>query len=188
MGFLFGEPKIQSDERQKCLVYLEEEFKIAAFDQKEREAFENAMVESATKLKASQITSREFQKEISQATLRLAVAAKETVRRRDKMTPVPNAASPTYSAWQRTYLAYSAWAAEQATQETKHAKVLIPSVSKEGTERILQLFQEYQKCKVEAAKEHHKLLKRLKLIKEETQELLNNAAGAIAKENWQPES
>ncbi len=177
---------MQDDERRQCLAYLEEEFKIAAFDQKAREAFENAMVEAATKLNASQISSQEFQKEISQAVSRLDVAAKETVRRRDKMTRVPNIALSTFSAWHRMYLAYSAWAAVKTAHEAKNARVSIPTVSKNEIDRTVQLFQEYEKCKVEAAKEHHKLLKRLKLSDEETQELLNNALAAIDAENWQP--
>jgi hypothetical protein len=184
---LFGEPKIQGDERQRCLDYLEEELKIAAFDQKGREVFENAMVESATKLNSSRITSHEFDKEISQATLRLAVTAKETVRRRDKMTCVPNIALSTYSAWHRMYSAYSAWAAEQAAQAAEHAKVLIPIVSKDEIERFRKLFQEYEKYKAEAANEHKKLLKRLKPSGDETQRLLNNVSASIAEEKWQPE-
>jgi hypothetical protein len=179
---------MQDDERRQCLAYLEEEFKIAAFDQKAREAFENAMVESATKLNASQISSQEFQKEISQAVLRLDVAAKETIRRRDKMTRVPNMALSTYSAWHRMYLAYSAWAAVKTAQETKSASVSIPAVSKDEIEKTIKLFQEYEKCKIKAAKEHHKLLKRLRLSDEETQGLFNNALAAIEAENWQPKS
>ncbi|MBA7575527.1 MAG: hypothetical protein GH159_01150 [Dehalococcoidia bacterium] len=179
---------MQDDERRRCLAYLEEEFKIAAFDLKAREAFENAMVQSATKLNASQINSQEFQKEISQAVSRLDVAAKETVRRRDKMTRVPNIALATYSAWHRMYLAYSAWTAVKTAQEAKSARVSIPIVSKNEIDRTIKLFQEYEKCKIEAAKGHHKLLKRLKLSDEETQELFNNALAAIEAENWQPKS
>jgi len=185
MGFLFGKPKIKGDERRQCLDYLEEELKIAAFDQKERKAFENAMAECAAKSNAYQITSQEFQKEISQAINRLAQAARETIRRRDKMTAVPNAAFSTYSAWSGMYSAYSAWATEQAAQEAKDAKVLIPNVSRGEMKGIRDLFQEYEKYKTKAAKEHHRLLKRLGLSDKERQELLSKAA-SIEAESWQP--
>ena len=95
MGFLFSEQKIQGDERRKCLEYLKEEFKIAAFDQKEGEVLVNAMAECSAKLESYQINSHEFQKEISRIMNRLAQATKEIIRRRDKMTNVPNAALAT---------------------------------------------------------------------------------------------
>jgi hypothetical protein len=182
MGFLFGQPKIQGDERQKCLNYLEEELKISAFHEKESQLLENVMLECSLK----GMHGKELQERISSASTRLAKAAEQIVKRRAKLGNIPDTALATYSAWNRMYSACSVWITEQAAQEMKHAKVLMPSTSKEETERMLELFQEYQKYKLEAAKEHHKLLKRLKLSDEETQELLNNAAASIAQENWQP--
>ncbi len=182
MGFLFGEPKTQGDERQRCLSYLEEEFKISAFHEKESQLFENVMLECSLK----GMHGKEFQERISSASNRLARAAEETLKRRAKLKDIPSAASSTYSAWHRMYSAYSAWMTEQAAQQAKHAKVLIPIPQKDEIERISRLIQAYEKYKAEAAKEHYELLKRLKLSEEETEELLHNAAASIAQDNWQP--
>ena len=182
MGLIFGSPKIQGEELRKCLDYLEEEFKTSAFHEKESKLFENVMLECSIK----GMHGKELQQRISSASNRLAKAAEQIMKRREKLGNIPDAASATYFAWHRMYSAYSVYMTEESAQQAKHTKVSIPIPQKDEIERILKLTQEYVKYKAEAAKEHYKLLKRLKLSDEETQELLNNALIAILAENWQP--
>ena len=182
MGFLFGQAKIQSDERQKCLAYLAEEFKISAFHEKENQLFADVMLDCSVK----GMHGKELQQRISSASNRLAKASEHIMKRRAKLQNIPDVALSTYSAWHKMYSAYSVYMAEEAAQQAKHAKVLIPIPQKDEIEKIRKLIQEYEKYKAESAKEHYKLLKWLKLSEEETEELLNNAAASIAEENWQP--
>ncbi len=159
MGFLFGQPKIQGDERQKCLAYLKEEFKISALDERERQLFQNAILECSLEAKHEGMYGKELDERMSGASNRLAKAAEQIMKRRAKFVDVPDVALPTCSAWQRVYSAYSAWATEQPPQP--------------------ELFQQYEKYKAEAAREHYKLLKRLKLSDDEAQELFNYALAEL---------
>ena len=99
MGFLFGQPKIQGDELQKCLTYLAEEWKLKAFQEKEVDLYNNALLECGNSIS----TDSQAAKEVYRAAKRLVQSARELLKRRGKITSIPEAASAMYSAWQLTY-------------------------------------------------------------------------------------
>lgn len=177
MGFLFGEQKIQGNERKKCFEYYEEESKLTVFQEKEADLYNNALVKYGKSIS----TDSNAAKEMCRAANRLTQAASEILRRRGKMASIPDAASAMYFAWQVAFSNYSAWATAQSAAIEAAASGMEPY----GW-RVRQLLEQFEKSHHEAEKEEKKLLKRLKLSGDEFQTLFNNASAAIEAENWQP--
>ena len=177
MSFLFGEPKIQGEELRKCLAYLEEEFKHTAFQEKEADLYNNALIKYGKSIS----TDSRAAKEACQAANRLAQSAGEILRRREQIAPIPDAASATYFAWQLTYSDYSAWATAQAAAIEAAATGMEPY-----GERVRELLLQSEKSREKAMKEMEKLIKRLKLSGDRAQQLFNNALASVEAENWQP--
>ena len=177
MESAFGEPQIEGDERQKCLAYLQEELKLAAFQDKEATLYKNA---SAKYLDAPPTDSL-APKEKYRAANRLAQAADEIVKRRDKMGPIPDAASAAYSGWQLAYSDYSAWVSALSAATEAIADGIEPPVRE-----VLKLASQFQKSRYVARDEGRKFLDRLGLDGNMIQELLIDAAAAVADDDWQP--
>lgn len=180
MGFLFGQPKIQGDELQKCLIYLEEEFKLAVFKDKGATLYTSALVKYGS---PTSVDSRAFKKRCLAAD-RLAQAASELLRRRGKMEPIPDAASAVYSAWQLAYSDYSAWVSALSAAFEGIAGGVEPT--ERSTEWVLQLASQFQKSQHIAENESKKFVKRLKVSGYMVQKLFSSASAAVATENWQP--
>ena len=89
MGFLFGQPKIQGEELRKCLAYLEEEWKLSAFQEKEVNIYNDARARWITSMSPDSHAVKEMRKTAD----RLAQAASEIIRRRGDMLSIPEAAS-----------------------------------------------------------------------------------------------
>ena len=178
MGFLFGSPKIQGDELRRCSAYLEEEWKFKAFQEKEADLYNNALVKYGKSIS----TDSRAAKEVCQAVNRLAQSASEILRRRGEMTSIPDVAPAMYFAWQLTYSDYSTWATAQAVA----IEAAVNGMEPYG-ERVRDLLSQSEKSRHEAEKEEKKLLKRLRLNDAEARQLFGDASAAIADEDRQPE-
>jgi hypothetical protein len=177
MESAFGEPQIEGDELQKCLTYLQEELKLAAFQNKEATLYQNASV------KYGDVTSMDSHtlKEKCRTANRLAQAADEIVKRREQMGPIPDTASAAYSAWQLAYSDYSAWVSALSAATEAIADGIEPPVR-----QVLKLASQFQKSRYVARDEGKKFLDRLGLNGNTIQKLLNEAAVAVADDDWQP--
>lgn len=173
----FGEPRIEGDELQKCLTYLQEELKLAAFQDKEATLYKNA----SAKYVDAPPTDSLAPKEKCRAANRLAQAADEIVNRRGEMGPIPDAASAAYSAWQLAYSDYSAWVSALSSAIEVIAGGIEPPVR-----QVLELASQFQKSRNIARDEGYKFLDRLGLNGNAVQKLLNEAAVAVAADSWQP--
>lgn len=159
------------------MTYLQEELKLAAFQDKEATLYKNAAVKYST---VTSIDSPVF-KENCRAANRLAQAASETVERRGKMGPIPDAALAAYSAWKLAYSDYSAWVSTLYTATKAIADCNDPPVK-----RVLELASQFQKSRQTARDEGNKFLVRLGMNGNTVQKLLNDAAAAVAADTWQP--
>ncbi|HEY93119.1 MAG TPA: hypothetical protein G4O17_05190 [Dehalococcoidia bacterium] len=172
-----GEPRIEGDELQKCLDYLQEELKLAAFQDKEATLYKNA----SAKYIDAPLTDNLAPKERCRAANRLAQAAGEIVNRRYRIEPIPDAASAAYSAWQLAYLDYSAWVSALSAAIEAIASDIEPPAR-----QVLKLASQFQKSRNIARTEGNKFIDRLGLNGNTVQKLLNEAAVAVAADNWQP--
>lgn len=169
--------ELPNEEFQRCLVYLEEEWKLKAFQDKEAELYNNALVKYAGSMVSDSLAS----KEMCKAANRLAESATEIVRRRASMASIPNVASATYLKWQTTYSDYSAWATAQCAAIEALADGIIPN-----SQRVKELLSQSEKNRSQAEKEEKKVMKCLGLRIDEVSKMLSNASAAVAADNWQP--
>lgn len=180
MGFLdffFGEPKILSEERQKCLDYLKEEFELTAFQDKEAALYNNVAVKYLDSISVDSSAAEAM----CQAANRLSQAASEIMKRRSKITSIPHTASAVFFGWQATFQEYLAWTQALVAAVEASANGMTPQM-----EYVEAIRSQSEKFRRKAEAELKKLLERLKLSGDEMRELFVNASRNVTAEDWQP--
>lgn len=162
---------------QECLAYLEEEWKLKAFQSKEADLWNNGLVKYGN----SMVTDSLASKEMCKAAKRLQQATGEILRRRGRMVSIVDMAAVMYSKWGVAYLDYQAWAEAQCAAIEAVAEGMVPN-----SERVKELLSQAEKSRSQAEKEERKLIKRLKLSAADLSRMLASASAAVADESWQP--
>ncbi len=175
---LFGSPKIDGSELQECLACFEAETKVLAFQTKEADLHNNAMVKYGNSITVNPLAASEACK----AAKRLSQAATEVLRRHEEIKNVPVAASAMHHAWYVTFYANAAWAHATAKAIEAMAEGMNPNMM-----YIQQLVEEYQKAWHRADDEDKKFLKRLKVSAEDIAKIVARATTIEAtNDDWEP--
>jgi len=174
---LFGSPKIDGKELQECLACFETETKVIAFQTKEADLYNNAMVKYGNSIMENPLAASEACK----AAKRLSQAATEILRRHEEIKNVPTAASAMHFAWHATFLANAAWASATVAAIETMVKGMNPH-----TMYVQQLVEEYQKAWRRADDEDKKFLKRLKVSAEDIAKIVARATAIDATDDWEP--
>lgn len=177
MRLLFGKSKIKGDELSKCLAYLEEEWKLTAFQEKEADIYNDALVKYGSLMEID----RNAAKEMCQAINRLLQSASEILGRRSRISSVPDVASVSFSAWQSTYTSYLTWTQAQAAVIQALADGTEPNVR-----RSTELISKSENHRSIAMSELRILLKRLDISGKELQGLHDHATTTVEEDNWKP--
>jgi replicative superfamily II helicase len=181
MGFLFGEPKLDREEFNQCLKYLEEHYKLTTFQEKEADIYNEAL----TQYMPSLATDSHSAKEMLKVAERFKKAAHLLLTRSKQLVSVPESAGALHFAWQIVFSDYAAWVDAQYA-----VYVAIADRRPPFAERVQALFRQQEESHKKALQEEKKLLKRLRasgLTPSDIQRLIDKAFVAIASENWQPE-
>lgn len=169
---LFDSPKIDGKELQDCLAYFEAQTKVIAFQAKEADLYNNAMV-----------TDSNYTSEMHKAAKRLLQTAIEVIRRYEDIENIPSAASQMHYAWHATFLANEAWASAWA----EALEAMANSISADMV-YVQQLEEEYQRAWNWADEEDKKFLKRLDMSSDEIAEIAARAATEMTdSDSWEPE-
>jgi protein involved in sex pheromone biosynthesis len=177
---LFGSSKIDGYELQQCLAYFEAQTKVIAFQTKEADIYNNAMVKYGNSIMGNPVAASEARK----AAKRLSQAATEVLRRHEELKNVPTAASAMHHAWYATLYANAAWASATAKAVEVMAEGMNPN-----TIYIQQLVKEYKKAWRRAEDEDKKFLKQLKVSAEDIAKIVARATAIDAtNDDWEPKS
>ncbi|MBA7590286.1 hypothetical protein ES708_32400 [subsurface metagenome] len=176
MGF-FGSPKIDGKELQECLTYFETQTKVVAFQTKEADLYNNALVKYSNSIMENPMAASEACK----AARRLSLAATEILRRHEEIKNVPVAASAMHYAWYVTFLANAAWASATAKAIEAMAEGMNPN-----TIYLQQLVEEYQEAWRRADDEDKKFLKRLKVSADDIARIVTRATTIDVTDDWKP--
>jgi len=178
VGFLFGEPKVDREEFNQCLRYLEEHYKLTAFQEKEADIYN----ESLTRYMPSLTTDSRSAKEMLKVAERFKKAAHLLLERSRQLVSVPESAGALHFAWQVVFSDYTAWV------DAQHAVyAAIAEGNPPFTERVQTLFHKQEESHQKALQEEKKLLKLLRangLTASDIQRLTDKAFAAIEAENW----
>jgi hypothetical protein len=181
MSFLFGKPKLDREEFNQCLKYLEEHYKLTTFQEKEADIYN----ESLTQYMPSLTTDSHSAKEMLKVAERFKKAAHLLLKRSKELISVPDSAGAQHFAWQIVFSDYVAWVDAQYAVYNAIVKGKPPFA-----ERVKTLFHQQEESHQKALKEEKKFLNLLRsngLNASDIQRLTDKAFEAIEAENWQPE-
>jgi hypothetical protein len=175
MGLFVGRHKIEGNELQECVAYLKEEWKFKAFQGKVADIFNEAL----TKYDKLVLKDTEAANEMQKAAERLIESAEEIMRRREKIISVPKLAIAVYSTWQEAYSLYLEFTRAQWLTIT-----LLPKGIISGSQRLRNLFTQFQLSKNKAIAQEKKFIHLLGLNADDVKKLFDNAYATILSENW----
>jgi hypothetical protein len=176
---LFGSPKIDGNELLLCLAYWEAQNKVTAFQTREADLYNNAMVKYGNSIGENPLAASEACK----AAKRLSQAATEALRRHNEIENVPVAASAMHSTWKATFFANAAWASATAAAIEAMSKGMNPNMM-----YVQQLVKEYQKAWHRAQDEDKKFLKQLKVRAEDIARISRATTPDTADDDWEPQA
>ena len=181
MGFLFREPKLDREEFNQCLEYLEEHYKLTTFQEKEADIYNEAL----TRCMPTLATDNRSAKEMLKVAERFKKAAHLLLKRSKQLVSAPESAGTLHFAWQIVFSDYTAWVdAQYAVYKT------IAEGNRPFVEHVQNLFRQQDKSHKKALKEEKKLLNLLRangLKVSDIQSLTDKAFSAIETENWKPD-
>lgn len=171
---LFGSPKIDGEELQQCLTYLEAESNLIALQSREADLFNNSMIEYGNSI----INNPSATEDMKKATQQLARVATEILKEHDDIKDVPAAVSTMHSAWQTAFLINSSWASAMVKAIESNIFAFLATAKDISPEIIhaQQLAEEYHKAYNDAQNEFRRLLKKLKLSAEDKYRIEARAA------------
>jgi tetratricopeptide (TPR) repeat protein len=184
----FGSQKIDGIELQECLSYFEALNKVLAFQDKETDLFNNAMIEYGNSIEDH--PGARVANDMKRAINRLEQAATEIIKRHEKIRNVPNAASTMHSAWLESFSANALWASAmvEAIESSPYALLDMASGMTPQIEYAEQLAREHQKRFGRAQDEYEKLLNRMKVSEEVKDTITAHATTIDDTDAWEPKT
>jgi hypothetical protein len=142
--------RVSVQDKEEVIAFYNKSSQIAALQDREAERYNAVVLQHA-----SHLDSHESVEALVGASHRLALCAKELIRRHIRVGPVPDLAALSYAAWHVVYLAYDQWA--NATHEAfvaiSEGRLVF------GPERIQRFFLEMEKKRRVAEREDKKMLR-----------------------------
>ena len=175
-------PTIRDEERQECLAYYEEEKKLQLILERVGRLFDKNLGKYEDEFFKARKAGREFWsifEKIEEVNVYISQAATAIVKRKKAMRPAPSPASAMSSAWLAAYLDYEALkdpsniAAGYNSMEVQARKV-----------RQKELVEKSKKSLHKALDEEKEFCQRLKVSGGEYQRIVDNAARAVAADEW----
>jgi len=164
--------KINGKELQACLTYFEAQTKVIAFQVKEADLYNNAIVKDSNSISDER-----------KAAKRLSQAATEVIRRYEDIENIPSVASQMHYAWHATFLSNEAWASAWAEALEAMAKGMDADMV-----HVQQLEEEYQRAWKWADEEDKKFLNQLDMSAEDIAEIAARATTQMTEnDSWEPE-
>jgi hypothetical protein len=171
---LFGNPKIKGDELKQCLAYFEESSQVLAFQTKEADIYNNAMVKYNDSITKDPLAANEAKKSAK----RLFQAATEALKRHNAIKNIPSLASQTHYSWFVTLSANVTWASA-----TNAAIEVLASGMSPNYVYLQKLVNEYQKAFQNSKKEDLKFIKLLKVNSNEIINIVTRASSSSSEDN-----
>ncbi|MEJ2702566.1 MAG: hypothetical protein P8Z79_09010 [Sedimentisphaerales bacterium] len=175
---LFGGATIKGEEQQRCLAYYEAEVGVTAFQTREADLFNGVLTRCGKVVKKDPAAARE----VRTAAHRLVEAAKEIVRRREQIEPVPETALFLHWAWHITSLTYAVWA-----QATLSAMETLSNGMTPHYKYVQHVAGEHKAAWLKAQKEEKKFLKQMHIAKPQISKIADQSIESAKADGWQPE-
>ena len=179
MTLLTGSSRISAPDKEEVISYYIKECQVTKLQDREAERYNTIMTQHG-----GHLDSPESARVLADASRRLALCAKELIRRHVSLGQVPDRAAVSYAAWHGVYLAYDQWA------NAVHAALTAVSEGRSpfGVERVGEFFGEMERQRRVAEREDKKMLKAAGLKAGDLSRLIAGAYEASAASGWEPDS
>jgi len=174
---LFTGSRVSPQEKEELISYYIRETQLTKLQDREAERYNALMMQHG-----SHLDNPESAKVLVDASRRLALCAKELIRRHVSLGQVPDRAAMSYGAWHGVYLAYDEWA------DAVHAALTAVSEGRSpfGVERVGDFFRQMEAARRVAEREDKKMLKAAGLKAGDLLRLTAGAYEASAASDWEP--
>jgi DNA-directed RNA polymerase subunit H (RpoH/RPB5) len=171
--------RVSPEEKEQLISYYIKETQLTKLQDREAERYNTIVTQHGAHL-----GSPESVNALVDASHRLALCAKELIRRHVSFGPVPDRAGMSYAAWHVVYIAYDQWADAVHSTLTAISEGRIPF----GVERVGEFFREMERQRRVAEREDKKMLKAAALRPSDLPRLIAGAYEASAASDWEPET
>lgn len=178
---LSRKPRIEGEERERCLAYTRSVMKVSAFWDRESVLFNNTLVKYLDSITENPIAASE----VRSAANRLVQAANEVIRRHEEIQSIPDASLPAMCAFSTSFLFRKEWAENNLAAMETLANGLTPNYG-----YVQHIREKYESAWHEAQEEEKKLLKQLGLTGPEFQATymqVHTRLEAAKNDSWHPE-
>jgi thiaminase len=171
--------RVSQQEKEQIISYNIKTLQLNKMQDRESERYNTIATQHG-----SHLDSPESAEALVVASHRLALGAKELIRRHLSLRPVPDRAAMSYAAWHGVYLAYDEWV------DVMHAALTAVSEghSPYDVERVGQFFRKMERQQGIALREDKKLLKTAGLGPSDLPRLMAGAHETSAASDWEPEN
>lgn len=174
-SFLMGSPPISPQARAEALDYIDASSGILGLQTHEADMYNSALLNHMNSLDDPQSAQA-----MVDASQRLALSAKECIRRHNGLD-LPESAAASYAAWNFVLHAYSEWATAQYDTFVAISQGRTPF-----GERVAQLMAESERLRKKAEQEDLKLVRPLGLNASDIQRIVVAASQAAEEAKWEP--
>lgn len=175
---LTGRPRVSSEEREEVLAYYRRSFSITALQTREADRYNSALV-----MHMNNLDQPESARALEEASRRLALCAKECIRRHAQVPSVPELAGADYAAWGMVYQDYSNWAEASHDAFVAMLQGLRPVFSR--VQQLMDISEKRRKAGEESGK---KLLRAIGFKAGDLPGLMAAGQAAMDSADWEPPS
>jgi len=174
-NFFIGKPPIPPPQRTEVLKYFDDSSAILGLQTQQADIYNSALL-----IHMNHLDEPNSAQSMVAASQRLALCAKECIRRHDSLF-LPEPAAASYAAWNLVLHAYAEWATAQ-----HDAFVAISQGMTPFAERVGQLMAESERLRKKAEQEDLRLLKPMGLNASDIQRIMVAASQAPENAKWEP--
>lgn len=178
VNLIFGGPKISDEEREEILKYFDDSSAVIGLQTREADRYNSELL-----IHMNHLDEPESVRTLLDASDRLLRCAEECILRQRNLSPLPERASASYSAWSVTLDAYLQWA-----RATHDAFVAISEAKTPLAERVQLLFSQQERHRKFADREDLKLLRPLGLNANDLRRIVDQASESIETVQWEPDA
>lgn len=168
--------RVSTEEREQVLTYYRQSLAITALQTREADRYNSVLV-----IHLNNLDNPESVRALVEASARLALCAKECIRRHSQMTFVPDLAGEDYATWSMVHLEYSNWIEAGHDTFVAIAKGLTPAIA-----RVQDLFAISEKRRKAGEESGKKLLRSIGFAAADLPGFMAASQEAMDAVDWEP--
>jgi inactivated superfamily I helicase len=173
---LSGRRRVSPEEREQVLAYYRQSLGITALQTREADRYNSVLV-----IHLNNLDNPDSVRALVETSARLALCAKECIRRHSQITSVPDLAGEDYATWSMVHMEYSNWAEASHDTFVAISQSLTPAVAR--VQELFDISEKRRKAREESGK---KLLRSIGFAASDLPGLMAASQQAMDTVDWEP--